>query len=89
MTEKEYMSLKAGDIIITSPKTGIERMVLEVHPIQNNQWIFLEQIPRPGKTTLFLKKDCPKWMLVRRGSEKDLPELYRDFLNGTLRVKRR
>lgn len=88
MTDAEYMTLKAGDIIITS-KTGVHRMVLEVHPIKNNQWIFLEQIPRPGKTTLFLKKDCAKWKLVRRGSEKDLPELYKDSLNGTLRVYRR
>lgn len=92
MTEKEYLSLKAGDIVTTS-KTGVLRMILECHKIKgrmgaDDQWVFLEQIPRPGKTTLFLKRNCQNWKLIKRGRKSDLPKLYEDPFNRTLRVDR-
>ncbi len=90
MDKRQYMSLKPGDIVTTSPAMR-ERMVLEVHALpkeKNNQWIYLEQIPRLGRTTLFLYQHAKHWMLIRRGSEKDLPKLFQDPYNHTLRVER-
>jgi len=89
MNYKTFSSLKPGDIVKTHFKTRPLRMVLEVSNSKNRPWFLtIEQIIRPSKTTLFIPHQARshKWTIHKRGSERDLPRLYKNPLNGVTMV---